>query len=163
MVFLCLSWSCSRNKNLKEGYYFEDFDNLHFWNHEARVTREHAHSGDYAAFTDSSHEFSQTFEMGYHYARSKGFKSVTVNAWCHKSSSNAKGGLVTSVESAEKKSEFILADISQLVKKADHWEKVSTDFTLPDWAPEDARIKVYLWSPEKNKLFVDDIEIEFKK
>ena len=163
VLILSVFNSCSGNKKMKEGYYFEDFDVLRFWNHDVMVTREQAHSGDYAAFTDSSNEFSQAFVMDYGYARSKGFRSITVNAFCRKTSSSATGGLLTSIESAGKKSASILADISVSVKKPDHWEKVTTVLNLPDQAPGDSKIKIALWSPGKYKLYLDDIEIEFKK
>jgi len=162
LFILCLFLSaCARNKKLKEGYYFEDFDSLHFWNHETAVTRESAHSGDYAAFTDSSHEFSQAFEMENRYALSKGFKSLSVQGWCRKATSDARGLFIVSVESAGNKIASAQADLSSV--KEEDWEKVCMDLQLPEKAPEDSKIKIALWSPEKDKLFLDDVEIAFKK
>ena len=51
------------NKTADDGIYFQDFDNLKMWTHDPQVTGSKAHSGYYSTFTDSTHEYSQTFEM----------------------------------------------------------------------------------------------------
>lgn len=164
MVFLIsVLTSCTRSRTVDDGSYFEDFDNLKHWNHDAKVTNEMAHSGSYAAYTDSFNDFSQTFEMEYGFAKSKKYRTMMVSAWCYKTLDDPKAGLVASVESPEKQLSYSSSDLSKSMSEVNQWEQVSVFLELPGQAPEHSKIKVYLWSPGKNKVYMDDVLIEFGK
>lgn len=157
--------SCSdKNLTADDGVYFQDFDNLRFWGHdEWNLTNEKAHSGDFSARTDSSTEYSQTFEMVFSYAKSKGYKAMQVTAWLYVDNMNAKAGLVASVESSSGSAAYQSADIKNFITAPNQWEKISVYLKLPESAPDNANIKVYLWSPNKAKIFMDDVSIKLVK
>lgn len=155
--------SCMGNKTVDDGSYFENFDNLKQWSADAKVTSEMAHSGSYAAYTDSFNEFSQTFEMEYSFAKSKKYRVIMVSAWCYKTVDNPKAGLVVSLENAEIKSSYASSDLSRSVSEPNQWEQISIVFDLPEQAPDNSKIKIYIWCPGKNKVFMDDVLIEFGK
>jgi hypothetical protein len=155
--------ACANRKSPNDGYYFENFDNLHGWNRDALLSDEQAYSGNYALMADSLHEFSQTFDMDYHYAYSRGFRSMTVKAWGYKEVRDAAGGLVVSLESPSGRSAYASSDFSTALLQPRHWEKISLFLQFPDTAGDNSRIKIYIWSPHKSKMFVDDVTIQFNK
>lgn len=149
-------------KNADSGFFFQDFDNLKMWTHEQTVTGEKAHSGSFSTFTDSMHEYSQTFEMELDYAKSKGYKSVTITAWCYMENKDAKVSVVGSIESAAGSSAYESADLRSFLTKPNTWGQVTKFLKLPDVPTPGSRIKVYMWAPEKNKAFMDDVTIKFE-
>lgn len=160
---LCLSSCSNKFKSADEGYYSQDFDNLKMWTRDQLLTNEHAHSGNYSAYTDSTHEFSQTFEMDFNYAKSKGYTNLRFAAWCYVASADPKAGLIASVESPEKSLAYGGIDLTTAISEVLKWQKVSGYLKFPETAPEGTKIKIYLWSPKKQKVFVDDIELQFGK
>jgi hypothetical protein len=156
--------SCSGNqKTSDDGYYFQDFDNLKMWDNNARVTNEEAHSGHFSVFTDSLNEFSQTFEINYDDVIKKGYKKIAVSAWSMKKTYDAYGTLVISIESPEKKIAYASFELIKVLKKPSAWYPVSIDLNLPQQSPPNTKIKVYLWSPKKEKIYMDDTRIVFTK
>ncbi len=165
IVSLLFIASCGdKNQTADDGIYFQDFDNLRFWaRDEWNLTNEMAHSGDFSAKTDSNAEYSQTFQMEYSYAKSKGYKAVQVTAWLYVTNMNAKAGLVASVESASGSAAYESADIINFITAPNQWEKISVFLKLPESAPDGSNIKVYLWSPNKGKIFMDDVTVKLAK
>ena len=147
-----------------DGIYFQDFDNLYWWsNDQWNLTSEKAHSGDFSARTDSLNEFSQTFAMDYDYALAKKCSAIQVSAWICVTNMNAKAGLVVSVESAKGAAAYESVDIKNFITAPNQWDEVAATLKLPEKAPEGSKIKVYLWSPSKTKIFLDDVTIKLVK
>lgn len=155
--------SCSNEKTVDNGYYFENFDNLKYWGYGEKISNETAHSKPYAAYTDSQNEFSLTFKMEGAVVKSKGYKHVNISAWCYKLTGNSTAGLIVSVEGAEKKFVRQTFDLATQLEKTNTWEFISTVVDLPDENSGDYSIAVYLWSPQKEKAFLDDVTLEFIK
>ena len=152
------------NQTADDGVYFQDFDNVRFWaRDEWNITNEKAHSGDFSARTDSVAEYSQTFQMEYSYAKSKGYKAIQVTAWLFVTDMNAKAGLVASVESSGGSAAYESADIKNFITAPNQWEKISVFLKLPENAPDGSNIKVYLWSPNRTKIFMDDVTVKLAK
>ena len=165
IVSMFLVASCgSDNQTADDGVYFQDFDNLKMWGRdEWNLNSEIAHSGDFSAKTDTNMEYSQTFEMDYGYAKSKGYKAMQVTAWLYVTNMNAKASLVSSIESSAGSSAYETADIKNFITAPNHWEKISTFLKFPEKVMEGSRLKVYLWSPNKAKIYVDDVTVKLAK
>lgn len=153
----------STKKTADNAYYFQDFDNLRMWSRDELLTNEQAHSGSFSTYTDPTHEYSQTFEMGIDYAKSKGYKSVTVTAWCNIPSPDSKAGFITSIDGPSGSIFYEGTELKSFLVNPNTWGKVSKFFKIPDNAKPDSKIKIYLWSPNKQKAFLDDVEIKFEK
>jgi hypothetical protein len=166
-IICCLLFiaSCGdKNLTVDNGVYFQDFDNLEMWARDQwNLTNEIAHSGNYSARTDSNAEYSQTFELDYAVAKAKGFKSMQVTAWLYADKIDPKAGLVTSVETGSGAVAYASSDIKNYIAAPKQWEKISCSLNLPDSASDDSKIKVYLCSPGKAKIFMDDVTVKFLK
>jgi hypothetical protein len=165
LTLLVFFTSCGINyPTADEGVYFQDFDNLKMWGGDQwNLTNEKAHSGSYAARTDSTYEYSQTFSMDFKEAKSKGYKAIEVSAWVFVTNADAKAGIIASVESSAGSTAYMSADVKDFITAPNQWEKGIVFLKLPETAPEGAKIKVYLWSPNKAKIFIDDVTVQFHK
>jgi hypothetical protein len=156
-------FSCTKKmKSVDDGYFFQDFDNLKYWNPDARVTNEQAHSGSYSAYTDSIHD-THNFKMDFNYAKSHGFRSMTVTAWCYLAAPSPKSNFVASVEAPDKAILWESVDLESVLPSTNVWGKISKSIKLPEDAPGGTNIKVYVTSATKSKIFLDDVEIQFSK
>lgn len=163
MFFVLATISCTTQKNVDDGVFYEDFDNLRMWCSEATLTAERSHSGKFCAYTDADHHYSLTFNMDLQTAKSYGYKSVNISAWCFKETDEAAVGLVTSIESPEKSIVYTGADLAGALKIANSWGKLNTFIELPDKFPDGTKLKVYLNSPKGERAFIDDVQLEFHK
>lgn len=155
--------SCTWNKSVDEGYYFQDFDNLWLWDHSALVSYEYAHSGMFCTYADSIHPFSQAFEMDLASALSKHYKSVQVTAWCMKTNINSTAKLMVAVESQGKEIISQSVEFSKALEVPLTWINLVLILKFPKQFPDDSKIKIYCWSTEKEKSYMDDVLIEFRK
>jgi len=161
-VYGLILFGCnSSTKTAENGYYFQDFDNLRMWSHDEQLSNSTAHSGSYSTYTDSMHEYSQTFEMDLDYAKTKGYKSVTVTAWCLMDSPSTNAGLVTSIDGEKGSVFYESVDLKSFLSGTNTWGKINKHFKLPDTATPGNKIKIYLWSPQKQRAYLDDVEIKF--
>jgi hypothetical protein len=161
---ITILFSCSKMKTTDDGFYFQDFDNLKMWERNPRVTNAVvAHSGKYCGYTDSEFEFSQTFEMDYEYAKSFGYKSMSVTAWCMKPAMDTKASLVVAIGTYDQNIHYVSKDLGLDLTKIDTWEKISFEVEFPNDNLANSTIKIYLYTPNKQKAYMDDVEIEFKK
>ena len=164
LIIIFITACGGKNQTADDGVYFQDFDNLRCWaTDQWNLTGEKAHSGDFSARTDTSTEYSQTFQMEYSYAKAKGYKSVQVAGWFYVTNMSAKGSLVCSVESAGGSPAYESADLKNFITAPNQWEKITVSLKLPENAPDGAKLKVYLWSPNKSKIFLDDVTIKLTK
>jgi hypothetical protein len=163
LITALLFSACRNNKTAGDGYYFQDFDNLKMWERNPRVTDAVAHSGHYSAYTNSEYDFSQTFEMDYDYAKSLGYKGMIINAWCMKTVSEIKTGFVAAIGTPEQNSHYVSTDLGTALTEVNTWQKVTNKVEFPNTTLEKSTIKIYLFSPNREKSYVDDVEIEFTK
>jgi hypothetical protein len=161
-VGLCMI-GCSKNKNSDDGYYYQDFDNLKMWDTTCQVTNELFHSGEFSTYTDSIHEFSQVFEMNITPTVIKKYGSVQVSAWCLKLSRDSKVKLIAAIESHGKAIVLESLDYSHALEVHHTWINLVLFLKFPETIPDGSKLKVYCWSPEKEKAFMDDVKIELRK
>lgn len=164
ILVMILSLSCNiGTRNIDTGYYLQNFDDLFYWNHSALVSSERAHSGSYSTYVDSSVQFSQTFEMNLGYARYHNYKKFRVKAWCFKETDDTQAGLTATVSHGEVTYATNSSDLAIALKKSGSWGDCTFSLELPAEAPNDAIIRIYLWTSNRTKAYMDDVEIIFKK
>jgi hypothetical protein len=161
---LFLISSCkNKSKSVRDGYYFQDFDNLKMWDASAIVTKTQAHSGFYSTYTDSLHEYSQTFEMDYGDAKSKGYNTLTVEGWCMNTLDNTNANLVVTIGPADKNVVYNSISLAEVLPKSNTWNKVAINVGFPGDVPENSKIKIYLYAPSRQLAYLDDVEVQFAK
>jgi hypothetical protein len=149
------------NQSVDKGYYFENFDNLNAWTSNQQVTKVQGHSGQYSTFTDSLHQYSQTFALNLSDIKAKKFKKIDITAWIFRPSIETKASVVASIDGEGMKSLYSSIDLTDAVPDAGKWTKTFFSVNLPDVIADNAKLKVYLWAPSFQKSYMDDVEINF--
>jgi hypothetical protein len=161
--FVLFLFSSCYEKNVRHGYFVQNFDNLHGWMDNALITTEQAHSANYCTYTDSTHEKSQVFDMDMDFARGQNYKRLQVTAWCQKTVAASTVSLVASVTEGGRTLAKKTLAFSDGVEVNNTWVQVVFFLDLPGNASNEANIRVYMYSPQKEKAFLDDVELRFTK
>lgn len=161
-IFMISLFSCN-SKTVDQGFYHENFDNMKWWTSNSQTTSEQAHSGSFSSFTDSTNEYSETFEMDLAFAKKKKYRKAQITAWCFKPVQQTKVTLVASVEAPDSRLTVQSLELGSALEVSNTWINLILFLYLPDEAPAGTKIKVYLHSPEGEKAFIDDVEIRFMK
>lgn len=126
-----------------------------------QLTRERAHSGNYAIWADQNHEFSFTYDASLRNASVHRLKGLRVEAWVLLLSPASRAQLVVEVDEPMGKSRFhqayLLAQQQPVFGK---WAPISVDYHLPDNLNPEDRLKIYLWRSDATApTYLDDITI----
>jgi len=70
--------------------------------------------------------------------------------------------IVCSIEGTRKPVFMTSYDLKNSIKNSDAWEKVSTTIKLPDKRGENTELRVYIWNPNPDPVYIDNVEICFK-
>jgi hypothetical protein len=139
-----------------------NFDNLKSWGFNGTLTDEKARSGRWATFVDSTHEYSLTYERLQQELLDKGYKKVEFSAWVKNDNPVHDIKAVLTLDSptgVNYRWQGAAIDSATSIDE-NGWKKVSVSMELMKEVPE-AHLKAYFWSPKKEKLIIDDINIDF--
>ena len=53
-------------------------------------------------------------------------------------------------------------DLKKSVKNLNTWEKVSTTIKLPDKRGENTELRVYIWNPNPDPVYIDNVKLSFR-
>ncbi len=143
-----------------------DFEALRGWGAPAgALTRDHAHSGQYAAFVSPDREYSLTFDLPLHEASVHHIRGLEVEAWVYMGKLPGAATLEVQVRPPGDEDQPLLYSdrlvLTEQVPDAARWTQVRKTFTLPAQLPGEAHLRVFLWrngSPEP--AYLDDLQIK---
>ena len=159
IVLICQSCEWS-NRSIDKDYYNQNFDDLQAWSKYAELAGGNAHSGMFCTYADSTHPVSQTFEMDLRLAYYFGYKRFDVSAWVLHQEKEAKGALVGSIATFDSTIVKIeKAEIQPKIFQAGVWYKIEMSLDIPQHLPDTNRVRVFLWSPEGDRILMDDISV----
>ncbi len=161
-IFLMII-SCGKPQ--KEGYYFQDFENISQWFAEGatpQITNEIARSGEFCTKMDSLNPYSQSFAKKMSEIKAKGYKKVKVKVWGAISNTSARCKLVVSVNINDQVLFWNGIPFNQFVSKPNTWGLITTEVDLEKY-PGDGHFKAYAIIDGKEKAYMDDVEIQFSK
>lgn len=136
------------------------FEELGRWSNSPLVTREMSRTGQYATYTDSTHEFSQTFYIARGDLKNNHAQTIQVSAWALSKSSGANAVLVISVERNNKNIGRAEAATGPLLNTAMKWQEISCNLKLAEPVEEGTTIKVYGWKKSNDPVYWDDFSIQ---
>lgn len=158
ILYTSCAWD---RKNPEHGYYYQDFDNFYKWDHSSQITPIYAHSGEYCTYVDSLHPYSMTFKDHYKLAKIKGYKKMKVSAWLMSNEPVKETSIVASISYPDSEAVYKAINIKNMMPYKSAWTQVKMELDIPQDLPENLLIKFYLWSHKKERVFMDDVEVEF--
>ncbi|GAC1594102.1 MAG: hypothetical protein NVS3B25_16570 [Hymenobacter sp.] len=141
-----------------------DFEAVRGWNPDAAaLTRDHAHSGQYATFVGPGREYSLTYDLPLNEASVHALKGVAVEAWVYLPSPQAAASLEVQVRlpgggQLGYSGRLTLPD---QVKEGARWTRVRQEFALPAGLPGDAHLRIFLWRNTSHEpVYLDDLRVK---
>lgn len=147
-----------------------DFDDLLGWGADpTALTREHAHSGRFATFVNADREYSLTYRLPLGQASVHIIKAVEIEAWVYLTSAKAAASLSVQLGRPGASSDAPALYAEQLnlldqVHEFGKWVPVHRTFVLPEGAPSESELRIFLWrqnSPEP--VYLDDLHVKARE
>lgn len=142
-----------------------DFEAMRGWLPDASsLTRDHAHSGQFATYVGPEREYSLTFDLPLRDASVHTLKGVAVEAWVYLPTPQAAASLEVQVPLAGPDSRMGFAGSIKLtdqVKETAKWTRVRQEFAFPAGLPGDAHLRIFLWrNSSQATAYLDDLRVK---
>ena len=143
--------------------HLERADSLNQWINASNIDSTHAHSGNFAAFTDSVHPYGLGVEMLFpDSARGKNtILSIGGFVYCDTLHPNAL--YVVSIENHGETAFWKGIPLKKILIHKKTWTPFRDSVILPASITKTGKLKIYLWNQgRKNRVLVDDLAISFR-
>jgi hypothetical protein len=165
IISLCILLSCAGCKSNKQTglKYYNDFESIKGWT-EVLLEKKPVHSGIYSNRLDTVNRYGETFKLTFKEISDRLLKKAKVSFWVFLPDAMSKAKLVMQIDQPDKKNLFWTAkNIEDFVKTPGQWTEVKFEFSFvnKDFLLPQNIIKIYSWNIGKDKIFIDDIRIEF--
>jgi hypothetical protein len=142
-----------------------DFEAVRGWSPDGNaLTRDHAHSGQYAIFVSPEREFSLTYDLLLGEASVHSLRGVAVEAWAYLPSPQAAASLEVQVRLPGEENKMGFAGSLALpdqVKEAGKWTRVRQEFAFPAGLPYDAHLRIFMWRKgAQGTVYLDDLRVK---
>lgn len=120
------------------------------------------HNGDYCSRVDSANQYSYGFGKFVSEISSNPIKKVKESAWVKLTDLNKKIKFVVAINDKNNKNIFWAGhEINPIAKEVNKWYKIEIEDTFPEFESNGAHFETYIWNPDNNVAYIDDIEIQF--
>lgn len=142
-----------------------DFEAMRGWLPDAAsLTRDHAHSGQFATYVGPEREYGLTFDLPLRDASVHTLKGVAVEAWVYLPTPEAAASLEIQVPLAGPDSRMGFAGsikLAEQVKETAKWTRVRQEFAFPAGLPADAHLRIFLWrNATQATAYLDDLRVK---
>ena len=142
-----------------------DFEAVRGWTPDASsLTRDHAHSGQYATFVAPGRDYSMTFDLPLSEASVHSLKGVAVEAWVYLPVQQAAASIEVRVQlpGSENREGFAGSiKLPEQVTEGAKWTRVRQEFAFPAGLPGDAHLRIYLWrNASQVPVYLDDLRVK---
>ena len=142
-----------------------DFEALRGWGVDVNsLTRDHAHSGQYATFVSPEREYGLTYDLPLNQASVHALRGVAVEAWVYLPSPQAAASLEVQVQlpGAENRQGFAGSlKLTDQVKEGAKWTRVRQEFAFPAGLPGEAHLRIFLWrNASSQPVYLDDLKVK---
>lgn len=158
-IMSVMLFSCSNaGKQIK---ITNDMEDSKTWGVSKAVVKDVAHSGDYSCKLDSANAYSTGFQSVFNKIMDVVPKEVKVKIWVYSLQPDPDATIVLSV-SNNGQTKFWKNSALLGVKNVKEWTEVRAAFELPANLDIKDEVSVFVWNPNKQKLYVDDLNISFE-
>ncbi|MDO7847952.1 hypothetical protein Q5H92_16420 [Hymenobacter sp. M29] len=141
-----------------------DFEAVRGWSDASALTRDHAHSGQYATYVDPGREYGITYDLPLGEASVHTLKGVAVEAWAYLPSPQAKATLEVQVPLPGEGNRMGFADrlvLAEQVTEGGKWMRVRKEFAFPAGLPAEAHLRIFLWrGGSAETAYLDDLKVK---
>lgn len=146
---------------IKDTSYILDCEKNLYRYQKTTISDEQAHSGQFSSKTGNGLDFSLTYEQSLKNENDTSLSKIMVSAWLYQKNISPEIKLVVEIHADDLPNFWFGKSITRYSEETDQWFDAS--FTLP--IPIDYRkgklVKVYLYNPTSNIVFLDDLAVTF--
>lgn len=141
----------------------ESADTLIHWINVGNIDSTHAHSGNYAAFTDSIHPYGLGAEMLFPVTTRNKNTVLTIGGVVFSDTLHPNALYVVSIENNGKTAFWQGIPLKPVLDHKKVWIPFRDSITIPASITKNGKLKIYLWNQgKKYRVLVDDLTISFK-
>ena len=152
------------NKSIYQQFYFNDFESGLSERQKKQITNNFWHSGKQSILLSPDNIFSPAAEDQLKYLPDTCKISLRASVWILNPSRTERGEimLVVSINDAENKPyRYDVARDSATDYKPDEWFELTWTEVVDRNIPVNGTYKIYVWYTGKNKIYVDDLKLEY--
>ena len=141
--------------------FFHDCEKTIPWGQMSSLTDEKAFSGKKSSKTGNGNDFSIAFSFPFQKIPDTSRNICNVEFQLFQSSIDKTPKLVIALSGENIDFNWHGKELINFTKTINEWSKISYSYKIPKAAQQGDLIKVYVYNPGKNIIYIDDLKIEF--
>ena len=142
--------------------FFNDCDNGVIWGQMQTVTSELARSGNKSSLTGKGNDFSITLEYPLKIIPDSLKNRIDIELWINQSSLNHEAQLVLEANGKDFNYYWNGFHFKSDIKNINTWEVYNKSIIIPDSIKNADLIKIYIYNPSNEKIYIDDFLINIE-
>ena len=144
--------------------FFNDFENKYVvWGQMQTITNETAFSGKNSSQTGAGNDFSITMEYPLKVIPDSLKRNIVVELMLNQTSLNHDAKLVLQASGTDFSYYWNGFDLKNEVREKNKWIKYKQTISIPDSIKQADLIKIYVYNPSQEKIFIDDFRIKIEE
>ncbi len=148
--------------NTKPDNFFINCDGNTPWGQTQSLTSEKSFSGEKSSKTGNKQDYSITFEYPIK-GLPDSLKQVSIDMQLFQNSINTDAKLTIEISGKDIEPKWYGILVKELSTTTNKWNKANYVFTLPQNFYQANLIKVYVYNPTPSVIYIDDLNIKFKR
>lgn len=132
------------------------------WGQMHTITSELAYSGNKSSRTGTGNDFSITWEYPLKVIPDSLKQNIAIELMLNQRSLNHDAKLIIEAHGSSFGSYWAGFDVKDDIKEVNQWVKYSKTFTIPDSIKQADLMKIYIYNPSPEKIYVDNFRIVIK-
>ena len=142
--------------------FFNNCDKGVIWGQMQTLTTEQAHSGKKSSITGDGNDFSITLEYPLKTIPDSLINNFDIEFWTYQTSLNHDAKLIVQAEGRDFDFFWNGFDIKEEITEVNKWMKFHKNISIPDSIKQADLIKIYIYNPSKEKVFIDDFKVRIE-
>ena len=151
--------------NYKEYFitrFFSDCENDTDWPQKHTITTGMAYSGNSSSAVGEGNDFSITLEYPLKVIPDSIKNTIRIEFWLFQKSLNHDAQLVVQANGKEIQDLWNGFSLKEFSKQTNTWTKYIRNFPIPESIKKADLIKIYVYNPSGEKVYIDDLDIRIK-
>lgn len=154
-------FGCRVNPDQKELKVFNNLEAVEGWRSDMQLIKMQAHSGIFATWSDTDQVYSLAYHLPLKGITNDQIYHVVAKVWAQCTRLSSRSFLVASLDSGGQHKVYKSVQVETFTDRTNVWFGVRLDLDLPDNARPEDELYVYVMNEGKDKVYFDDMEIEF--
>jgi hypothetical protein len=120
-----------------------------------------AHSGEYAAVTNDTIEYSYAYQEIFKNINSGLPKSVVISGWVYTTVAKPQLGIILNISDMGKLYDWKVYPLADNLPETGKWVEFTSSFYFDKPLNENQEVRIFAWNQAKKPIYLDDLKITF--